>query len=222
MPSPEIKLVAIPAGEFAMGSPHDAPDREHDEAPRIVRIPRPFHMSATEVTQAQWTAVMGKRQCAFEGDDRPVESVSWKDAVAFCERLSKLENRTYRLPSEAEWEYACRAGSTPAQASDLSEHAWFAGNADDASHPVAGRKPNAWGLYDMHGNVAEWCADAHDTSATRPASGDAQAETPAPRVVRGGSFASSARGCRPAARSSLPESYALKFVGFRVVAEPAP
>lgn len=217
-----MRLAQIPAGEFVMGSPAGEAGRENDETQHAVRISKPFQMSVTEITQAQWTAVMGKRQGAFEGTDRPVESVSWKDAVLFCERLSKLENRTYRLPTEAEWEYACRGGTSARAASggELADLAWHDDNADDATHAVGGRKPNAWGLHDMRGNVAEWCADFY--AATVPT--EARSDPTGPkdgnaRIIRGGSFASFARGCRCAARSSMPESYALKFVGFRVVAE---
>jgi formylglycine-generating enzyme required for sulfatase activity len=217
-----IRLAQIPAGEFVMGSPAEEPGREHDEALHAVHISKSFQIGVTEVTQSQWTAVMGKRQGAFEGADRPVESVSWKDAASFCERLSKLENRTYRLPTEAEWEYVCRAGTSGGAAMDgaLTDLAWVDENADDTTHAVCGRKPNAWGIYDMRGNVAEWCGDYYSaTYPTEPQTDPAGPREGTARVTRGGSFASFARGCRCAARSSMPESYALKFVGFRVVAE---
>lgn len=214
-----VKLAFIPAGEFAMGSPPNEPGREHDEAQHPTRITRPIRMGITEITQAQWSAVMGKRKCAFDGDDRPVESISWKDAVAFCEKLSQMEGRNYRLPSEAEWEYACRAGAAGgfAGAGRAEEVAWFEGNSDDATHPVATRKANTWGLCDMQGNVAEWCADYYAPDYPKGMDvGGGPAEGKA-RVVRGGSYASFARGCRCAARSSAPESYSLKFIGLRVV-----
>ncbi len=214
-----MKLAWIPAGEFSMGSPAEEALREGDERRHLVRIAQPFRMSTTEVTQAQWSAVMGPRKCAFEGADRPIDSVSWTDAAAFCQKLSQMEGKTYRLPTEAEWEYACRAGATgafggPEKPVDL---AWFDDNSGDATHSVGTRRPNAWGLFDLHGNVAEWCGDRYDADYSAPAEGDAAASRG--RVTRGGSYASFAAGLRCAARSSAPESYGLKFTGFRVVLE---
>jgi len=220
-----MKMVYVPAGEFDMGSPADEKGHEHDETLHRVKISRPFRMSATEVTQAQYKAVMGERKGRFEGDDRPVEEISWKDAVAFCQKLSKLEGKTYRLPTEAEWEYACRAGSSGRYGGpSLDEMAWHDDNSEAATHAVAGRKPNAWGLYDMHGNVAEWCADFYQ-AACAPGGGAPVAVDPTgpaegkARVVRGGSFASLDRGCRCASRASQPAAYQMKTVGFRVVME---
>jgi len=226
-----MKMVYVPAGEFHMGSASGEKGHEYDETRHRVKISRPFRMSATEVTQAQWKAVSGRRRGRFRGDHLPVEQVSWKDAVAFCRTLSKTEGRTYRLPTEAEWEWACRAGSPGAFAlrsgasgsktgEKLDDLAWYDDNSRETTHPVAARKPNAWGLYDVHGNVAEWCADWYAaaypagpvTDPTGPAEGKA-------RVVRGGSFASLARGCRSASRSSHPPAYQMPSVGFRVVME---
>ncbi len=215
-----MKLAYVPAGEFDMGSPADQKGHEHDETLHRVKITRSFRMSATEVTQAQYKAVTGQRKGRHEGDDLPVEEISWDDAVAFCQKLSKLEGKTYRLPSEAEWEYACRAGAGGAYAlaGDLDEIAWFDDNSEGVTHPAGGKKPNAWGLYDMHGNVGEWCGDfyaAYGPAATDPA-GPAEGKA---RVVRGGSFASLARGCRCASRASQPAGYQMKTIGFRVVLE---
>jgi formylglycine-generating enzyme required for sulfatase activity len=215
-----MKFATIPAGQFTMGSPADEPGREEDERQHVVRITRPFRLSVTEVTQTQWIAVMGLRRGAFEGRDRPVEQISWQNACTFCEQLSRKEGRTYRLPTEAEWEYACRAGSGGLLAGGdaLDEIAWYDANADGQTHPVGQKKPNAWGLYDMHGNVAEWCADyyapPYPTSEVSDPLGPAEGKA---RVVRGGSWASFERGCRCASRGSAPENYQLKTVGFRVV-----
>jgi formylglycine-generating enzyme len=217
-----MKMAFIPAGEFIMGSPADEKGREDDERQHTVKITKAFRIGVTEVTQAQWTKVMGQRKGKFAGDDRPVEEVSWKDAVAFCRKLSQLEGQTYRLPTEAEWEYAGRAGATGrfSGGARLVELGWCDDNGGDETHAVAGKRPNAWGLYDLHGNVAEWCADYY-----APAYGTAQASDPAgpaegkARVVRGGSFASFERGCRCASRGSTPESYQLKTLGFRIVQE---
>ena len=215
-----MKLAYIPAGEFLMGSPAGEVGREEDEAPHRVKITRAFRLGATEVTQAQWKAVMGERRGKFEGDSLPVEDISWKDAAAFCEKLSKAEGKTYRLPTEAEWEYACRAGAAGRFAAEgLDDLAWYDSTSEGRTHAVGAKKPNAWGLYDMHGNVAEWCADCYG-----PYGGQEVADPKGPaegkaRVVRGGSWASFARGCRAASRSSTPAAYQLKFVGLRVLME---
>ena len=216
-----MKLAYIPAGEFDMGSAAGEKGHEEDEARHRVKITHAFRLGATEVTQSQWKAVMGQRRGKFEGDDRPVEEVSWTDAKAFCEKLSKADGKTYRLPTEAEWEYACRAGAAGRFGGEkLADLAWFDDNADAATHPVAAKKPNAWGLYDMHGNVAEWCADAYapgyPSGTVADPSGPAEGKG---RVVRGGSFASLERGCRSASRSSAPAAYQMKTVGLRVVCE---
>jgi formylglycine-generating enzyme required for sulfatase activity len=217
-----MKLALIPAGEFDMGSPADEKGREEDEMLHRVRITRDFRIGVTEVTQAQWKAVMGERRGQFDGDNLPVEDCSWKDAVAFCARLSKKEGKTYRLPTEAEWEYACRAGATGRfGGARLDDLAWYDDNSDGRTHPVAAKKPNAWGLCDMHGNVAEWCADYYGPYPAGGAADPAGPQAGKARVVRGGSWASFERGCRSASRSSTPAAYQLKFLGFRVVMEAA-
>jgi formylglycine-generating enzyme required for sulfatase activity len=151
-------------------------------------------------------------------EDLPVTSVSWNDAQAFCRKLSQKEGVTYRLPTEAEWEYACRAGSD-ATAVDRDAVSWHAGNSDGGAHPVAQKQANAWGLFDLLGNAAEWTQDAYapypradETDPARPATGGQ-------RVVRGGSFRSFPPALRCAARTGVPASYQLAHVGFRVVRE---
>jgi len=158
-----MDLVFIPAGQFEMGSPPGEKGRENDESLHTVKITRPFRIGASEVTQGQWNNVMKQQRGQREQDNLPITEVSWTEAVSFCKRLSKTEGKTYRLPTEAEWEYACRAGTdTPFNQPDkLSELAWFDDNGDGHPHAVGGKKPNAWGLYDTHGNVAEWCADSY-------------------------------------------------------------
>jgi len=216
-----IKMLLVPAGSFEMGSLPGAPLRQEEEYPHRVTLTKVFRIAPTEVTQRQWLALMPQNPSAQAGDDLPVTSVSWKDAQEFCLRLSQKEGATYRLPSEAEWEYACRAGETePASASGLDAVAWYAENAGGAAHAVGSKKPNAWGLHDTLGNVAEWTLDAYGpyprapdtTDPTGPATGST-------RVVRGGSWRGFAPAVRCAARTGTPESYQLAHVGLRVVQE---
>jgi formylglycine-generating enzyme required for sulfatase activity len=150
-----MKLVWIAPGEFKMGSN----DGEDFEKPlHTVKITKGFYMGAFEVTQGQYQQVMGTNPSYFKGANLPVEQVSWDDAVEFCKKLSQKEGKTYRLPTEAEWEYACRAGTTTKfsfgdDESQLGEYAWYGKNSGMKTHPVGKKKPNAWGLFDMHGNV---------------------------------------------------------------------
>lgn len=215
-------LVYIPAGSFGMGSPFDEPGRQEDEFPHQVTLSRPFYMGATEVTQAQWQAVMGRNPSNFQGDDRPVEKVSWRDAAAFCRKLSELEDRTYRLPTEAEWEYACRAGSQARYGGGgrLEDLGWYSDNSGGTTHTVGTRTANAWRLFDMHGNVSEWCGDYYDPDYPEKEVADPVGPDQGTyRVIRGGSWGYFARACRCAARSSAPASYQLVQTGFRVVLE---
>jgi len=251
-----MNFVRIEPGEFMMGSPETEVGRETNETQHKVKITRGFLMGTTCVTQAQWNAVMettvvqqrdkyNRRWVLVgEGDELPMYYMSWDEAVQFCKKLGDKEGRHYRVPTEAEWEYCCRAGTTGAFGGmgDIEDMAWYADNSgridsyaifkknpDDYDrpilrnhchvHPVATKKPNAWGLYDMHGNVYQWCSDyfadypAGDaTDAAGPRKGnDSQ------RVVRGGSFFVFPRWCRSASRDSyrsdLPEQ---RIVGFRV------
>jgi len=217
-----MKLAYCPPGEFVMGSPFDEARRENDEARHRVRIGRGFYLGVTEVTQAQWRAVTGRPRGEPKGDDLPVNKVSWSRAVAFCRTLGEKDGRAYRLPTEAEWEYACRAAAASAYAGTgrLDEMGWHMDNSGDEPHPVARKKPNAWGLYDMHGNVAEWCADFYGRDCpTGPVTDPAGPPEGKARVVRGGSFGHFARACRSAARASYNPAYGLDRVGLRVVME---
>ena len=228
-----MKLVRIEAGRFTMGSPDSEKDRSKDEGPqRQVTITAPFYMGATEVTQAQWKAVMNTqpwegKTYAKAGADHAASYISWDDATAFCTALSKKAGRTVRLPTEVEWEYACRAGTTTAysfgdDASKLGDYAWYDENADKTdekyAHPVGRKKPNAWGLYDMHGNVWEWCADWYaDSYANADARDPKGPATGMARVLRGGSWYYIPQSCRAANRDwSTPDDRSNHY-GFRVV-----
>ena len=217
-----MRMTLVPAGTFRMGSPPGEPLRQEEELPRRVTLTRSFRIAATEVTQKQWLALMPANRSPQRGDDLPVTSVSWNEAQEFCRLLSRKEGTTYRLPTEAEWEYACRAGgaSPPASGADLAAIAWYAENSEGTTHPVGSKRANAWGLHDMLGNVGEWISDVYgpypraseDADPTGPATGST-------RVVRGGSWRGFPPALRCAARVGTPESYQLPHVGLRVVQE---
>ncbi len=248
-----IEMVLLPGGEFVMGDD----EGEADEKPaHRVRL-SPFYIDACEVTQAAYEGLMGKNPAKFTAADRPVERVSWLSAVQYCNMRSRREGfkpcydpKTlacdftadgYRLPTEAEWEYACRAGTAsrwsfgndPAK---LASHAWFQKNAAKSTHPVRERRPNPWGLYDMHGNVAEWCNDFYqegyapagagkDPAENAPTGAEQDPRGPAlgeERVMRGGSWKADEGSCRSSARASTSPSFAdacfgSEAYGFRCV-----
>ena len=213
----EMSFAYIPAGEFQMGSNNG----ESKEKPvHTVRISQGFQMGITEVTQAQWEAVMGSNPSNFKNCLQcPVEQVSWEDAQQFIAKLNgQNDGYKYRLPTESEWEYAARAGTTGDYAGSLDAMAWYSNNSDSKTHPVGTKSPNSWGLYDMHGNVWEWVQDwygAYPSGAVTDPSGAASGSY---RVVRGGSWVSPAAGARSADRSRAhAPSYRSIGVGFRVV-----
>ncbi|MHB1034770.1 MAG: SUMF1/EgtB/PvdO family nonheme iron enzyme [Pirellulales bacterium] len=252
----EVKMafVLVPAGEFTMGSPESEPSRQGREGPvHAVRITRPFYLGTYEVTQAEYEQVVGKnpswlspsgkgkdRAAGLETNRFPVEMVSWNDATAFCRRMSSLPaeiqaGRVHRLPTEAEWEYACRADTRTAFCDGDSLSSTQA-NCDgrvpygaaakgpylERTSRVGSYKPNAWGLYDLHGNVWEWCADWYGENYYR----DSPAEDPPGpnsgdcRVLRGGSWYSPAASCRSAFRAYYTPTVSPSYVGFRVLCQP--
>lgn len=214
-----IELVLVPAGNFKMGSTNG----EGWEKPmHEVTINQSFYMGKYEVTQAQWQAVMGSNSSNFKGDSLPVEDISWNDAIAFIARLNaQKDGYSYRLPTEAEWEYACRAGTTGDYAGDLDAMAWYYKNSDNKTHDVGTKLPNAFGLFDMHGNVWEWCQDwYHDSYNGAPGDGSAwlSGGEQKDRVLRGGSWYAYAGNVRSSSRSWFAPDYRSLNVGFRVVA----
>jgi formylglycine-generating enzyme required for sulfatase activity len=246
-----MKLALIPPGEFDMGStqeevdrllgearqnnlPQYYIDRLPAEAPRHrARITRAFYLGVCEVTQAQYERVMGSNPSHFKesGPDAPVVNVSWDDAAEFCRRLSGMVEEKaaeYRLPTEAEWEYACRAGTTTRyhfgdDKAHLGAYAWWWNNSGRKTHPVGRKKSNSFGLHDVHGNALEWCQDrfAEDYYADSPPSDPSGAKEGSPQVVRGGSWNGLAGDCRSAFRYGGEPGRRFNGLGFRVARSPS-
>ena len=233
-----MEFILIPAGSFTMGSPKKEKGRGDDEKQVKVTITRAFELGKTVVTQKQWAEVMRTTPWdkneddevppTPEGDNYPAVYVSWDDGTMFCKKLTALERKSgklsakqkYRLPTEAEREYACRAGTTTAYSfgddeSKLGAYAWYYDNSGYELHEVATKKPNPWGLFDMHGNVWEWCEDWHEDSLS---GGDDPKgpSTGSDRVIRGGNWHDSTSSCRSASRGGSPS---IRFLnrGFRIV-----
>ena len=228
-PIPDIAFVEIPAGTFEMGSEYG----DSDEIPvHTVTISKPFSMSKYEITQGQWKEVMGTEpwrgeQFVQEGEDYPATDVSWYDADAFARRLDSLSGtHHYRLPTEAEWEYAARAGSSTEysfgdEADSLGAYAWYEANAsavgEEYAHRVGQKRPNAWGLYDVHGNVWEWVSDWYASYESSPRTDPEGPATGSFRVFRGGNFFLAARNARSAYRLRDAPDYHDFILGFRLV-----
>lgn len=231
-----MRLVYIHSGTFVMGSPESEDGRRDIEGPQTrVKLTRDFWLGETPVTQAHWEALIGKgnNPSWFSGDpNRPMEEVAWDAAKDFCEELTlkmsslrspSISGLAFTLPTEAQWEYACRAGSTSRfcfgdRYSMLGNYAWYDGNSNYETHPVKTKNPNAWGLYDMHGNVSEWCLDlcadlpgGTVVDPTGPCSGSY-------RVFRGGGWRDSFGSCRSAFRNGFPPDFHISDLGFRVAA----
>ncbi len=215
-----IRFVYIQPGSFVMGCESEKADP--DEAPaHKVDFEEGFYMGVMEVTQEQWQKVMGYNDSLFKDPARPVEKVAWLEAKHFVATLNDREGTDrYSLPTEAEWEYACRAGSDSDYywGNDVNgDFAWYRDNSDDMTRPAGTSRPNAWGLYDMSGNVAEWCLDVYANYPGSPLDPPSVDERPTP-VVRGGSWASRADSLRSSNRSRLWDHYKLSSVGFRIKA----
>ncbi len=222
-----LEMVGLPAGQFLMGSPDSDPDARDNEKPQHQVKVNSFAIGKYPVTQAQYQAVMGTNPSRFQNNPQnPVEDVSWNDAQAFCQKLSQITGKSFRLPTEAEWEYACRAGTTTRfyfgdDANQLGDYAWYKGNSQQTTHPVGQKKPNAWGLYDMSGNVWEWCEDDwHDNYIGAPKDGSAWLKNGNDNrsPLRGGSWYNVPANCRSAYRNfTYRPDYSLINDGFRVV-----
>ena len=222
----KLELVLIPAGKFMMGSPKEEKDRQDSEGPQHeVAISKPFYMAVYPVTQEQYEKVTGKNPSHFKGAQNPVENVNWDDAVGFCKHLSQKTGKTVQLPTEAQWEYACRAGSTTRfcygddnDDSKLGDYAWYTGNSGGTTHPVGQKKPNDWGLYDMHGNIWQWCSDLYDEKyyANSPKTDPQGPATSSARVLRGGGWGASPALSRSATRGGWGWGGRDIYNGFRV------
>ncbi|MFN6034848.1 MAG: SUMF1/EgtB/PvdO family nonheme iron enzyme [Dolichospermum sp.] len=226
-----LEMVEIPAGTFYMGSPENEEGRSDDESPQHqVTVPS-FFIGKYPLTQAQYEAIMGNNPAYFKGNNRPVEFVIWNDAVAFCQKLSQKTGKNYKLPSEAQWEYACRAGTTtpfyfgesitPELVNYDGEYAYAAapkGKYRGQTTDVGTFPPNAFGLYDMHGNVWEWCEDDwQENYINAPMNGSALISRSDYKMLRGGSWNGNPGGCRSASRFNLYLDGNYYLIGFRVV-----
>ena len=229
----KLEMIYIEGGTFMMGTDDTEieslckkynRDWFKSEAPQHQVTLPPFYMSKYAITQAQYQAIMGKNPSHFQEQNNPVEKVSWDDAQEFCQQLSAKVSKQYKLPSEAQWEYACRAGSTNKwyfgdDESPLKDYAWYSKNANDKTHSVGQKKPNQWSLYDMHGNVWEWCEDNwHDNYDNAPSDGSSWTNKASNIfVVRGGSWFNSLTNCRCACRYVTWHDVSIRNIGFRVV-----
>jgi len=231
-----VEFVHIPKGEFVMGSPTTETDRELNERPVRVTLSHDFLLGKTEVTRGQWQKVMGTTPWGIvpgtADSELPATTVSWEDAAVFCKRLTERERASgeigadeqYRLPTEAEWEYACRAGTTTKYSFGnadllLGAFGWFDGNSDKQTHPVGQKEPNAMGLYDMHGNVWEWCSDWRGEYPDGTVQDPQGPPVGSDRVRRGGCWSNSAWSCRSAYRSGRGPAFRSDSLGFRLALE---
>jgi formylglycine-generating enzyme required for sulfatase activity len=222
-----MEFVMIESGDFIMGSPDDELYSDKDERPtRQVTVSSDFYIGVYEVTQQEWKKVMGTEPFDFKGNNLPADKISWSDAIKFIEQLNKMEETdSYRLPTEAEWEYAARAGTNTAysfgsEETELSQYAWFDENSEDETHSVGMKEANPWGLYDVHGNLAEWVMDEyHSNYQNAPSDSRVWEGGVDRRVIRGGSWDNAAENCRSGQRESMGAGSRNNYIGFRIVKE---
>ncbi len=227
-PLPNMEFINIRSGSFLMGSPEDESGRDSVENPQHQVAVQSFNIMTTEVTQAHWKSVMGSNPSYFTGDNLPAENISWNDCQQFIIKLNQMDpGKMYRLPTEAEWEYACRAGTSTRFFSgdrdlDLKKVGWFGENSNSRTHPVGTKEPDVWGLHDMHGNVWEWCEDwFYHSYKGAPTDGTAWVTGYSTnRILRGGSWGDHSDDCRSANRDSAGPDDSSSNIGFRLVYKP--
>jgi formylglycine-generating enzyme required for sulfatase activity len=217
----QIEFMPVAAGSFQMGSESGYPN----ELPvHSVTLSKPFWMGKTEVTQAQYQRVMGCNPACFNDPQNPVEQLNWNDAMEFCRKLTALERQAghlpegweYTLPTEAQWEYACRAGTTGDYAGELKAMAWYDRTSKNKTQPAGTKQPNGWGLYDMHGNVCEWCSDWYGEYSAESVTDPSGATSGSFRVHRGGGWNNSVAGCRSSFRLVDSPEETSDIIGFRI------
>ena len=213
-----MEMIYVAPGSFTMGSPSFEEGRDDNEKQHHVTLTKGFWLGKYEVTQRQWKSVMGYNPSRFKRNgNRPVEQVSWNECQEFIRKVNKNLNCRARFPNEAEWEYACRAGSTGFYAgSGLGSMGWYDKNSEGTTHTVGRKQPNPWGFYDMHGNVWEWCNDWYGEYSSGSVTDPAGLASGGGRVLRGGSWFSSARDCRSADRNWRNPGYRSNGYGFRL------
>lgn len=234
-----IEVVTCKAGTFAMGSPDSEKGHYNNETLHIATIYQPFAIGKYEVTQDQYESIIGKNPSKFVGLSNPVEGVNWYEAVAFCEKLNQIYSSQlpvgykFDLPTETQWEYSCRAGTITALNNgkdlisetnicyNLNEIAWYESNSESKTHPVGQKKPNSWGIYDMHGNVWEWCKDCYGDYQVSSATKEIKPDDNTARVFRGGSWGYDAKHCRAAYRHYFCPPVKGYDLGFRIAIVPS-
>jgi formylglycine-generating enzyme required for sulfatase activity len=216
------EFILLPSGSFTMGSPENEAGRDADEGPMHTVSLDEFYIGKYEITQAQWEIVMGNNPSRFKGHaNLPVDNGSWNDVQKFLKRLNKKTGLSYRLPTEAEWEYACRGGTqTPfysgSDSKKLNEYAWFYLNSGEESRTVGTRMPNAWGLYDMHGNISEWIGDGRRGYLSKAEHNPRGVFSGEKATHRGGCWLYPAKLCRSANRMSVRKDFRTQIIGFRL------
>lgn len=218
-----FKMIFVEGGSFVMGCTScESGDCENDEKPAFAVTLSSYYIGECEVTQDLWKAVTGNNPSKYKSSLRPVENVTWFECQKFVEKLSKLTGRTFSIPTEAQWEYAARGGKKSQHyrysgSNNIDDVAWYEGNSLKQSHVIGQKMPNELGLYDMSGNVQEWCADYYDTYTISPKTNPTGPETGYHRVYRGGAWYFNAWNCRPESRRLNSPKYKFRYLGLRVV-----